>query len=72
MDYCRKLVYDEKNEDEIVNLLAEFILYNGYIIARHHSELGSLTEFTIYNLDDDTYFSKLKRIINNEDIYQLR
>ena len=46
MDYCRKLVYDEKNEDEIVNLLAEFILYNGYIIARHHSELGSLTEFT--------------------------
>ena len=61
MDYCRKLVYDEKNEDEIVNLLAEFILYNGYIIARHHSELGSLTEFTkLINLDDDTYFSKLK------------
>lgn len=73
MDYCRKLVYDEKNEDEIVNLLAEFILYNGYIIARHHSELGSLTEFTkLINLDDDTYFSKLKRIINNEDIYSVK
>lgn len=73
MDYCRKLVYDEKNEDEIVNLLAEFILYNGYIIARHHSELGSLTEFTkLINLDDDTYFSKLKRIINNEDIYLVK
>ena len=72
MDYCRKLVYDEKNEDEIVNLLAEFILYNGYIIARHHSELGSLTEFTkLINLDDDTY-SKLKRIINNEDIYSVK
>ena len=73
MDYCRKLVYDEKNEDEIVNLLAEFILYNGYIIARHHSELGSLTDFTkLINLDDDTYFSKLKRIINNEDIYSVK
>ena len=73
MDYCRKLVYDEKNEDEIVNLLAEFILYNGYIIARHHSELESLTEFTkLINLDDDTYFSKLKRIINNEDIYSVK
>lgn len=73
MDYCRKLVYDEKNEDEIVNLLAEFILYNGYIISRHHSELGSLTEFTkLINLDDDTYFSKLKRIINNEDIYSVK
>lgn len=73
MDYCRKLVYDEKNEDEIVNLLAEFILYNGYIIARHHSELGGLTEFTkLINLDDDTYFSKLKRIINNEDIYSVK
>lgn len=73
MDYCRKLVYDEKNEDEIVNLLAEFILYNGYIIARHHSELGSLTEFTkLINLDDDTYFSKLKQIINNEDIYSVK
>lgn len=73
MDYCRKLVYDEKNEDEIVNLLAEFILYNGYIIARHHSELGSLTEFTeLINLDEDTYFSKLKRIINNEDIYSVK
>lgn len=73
MDYCRKLVYDEKNEDEIVNLLAEFILYNGYVIARHHSELGSLTEFTkLINLDDDTYFSKLKRIINNEDIYSVK
>ena len=73
MDYCRKLVYDEKNEDEIVNLLAEFILYNGYIIARHHSELGSLTEYTeLINLDDDTYFSKLKRIINNEDIYSVK
>lgn len=73
MEYCRKLVYDEKNEDEIVNLLAEFILYNGYIIARHHSELGSLTEFTkLINLDDDTYFSKLKRIINNEDIYSVK
>ena len=73
MDYCRKLVYDEKNEDEIVNLLAEFILYNGYIIARHHSELGSLTEFTkLINLDDDTYFSKLKRIINNEDICSVK
>lgn len=73
MDYCRKLVYDEKNEDEIVNLLAEFILYNGYIIARHHSELGSLMEFTkLINLDDDTYFSKLKRIINNEDIYSVK
>lgn len=73
MDYCRKLVYDEKNEDEIVNLLAEFILYNGYIIARHHSELGSLTEFTkLINLDDDTYFSKLKRIINNKDIYSVK
>lgn len=73
MDYCRKLVYDEKNEDEIVNLLSEFILYNGYIIARHHSELGSLTEFTkLINLDDDTYFSKLKRIINNEDIYSVK
>lgn len=73
MDYCRKLVYDEKNEDEIVNLLAEFILYNGYIIARHHSKLGSLTEFTkLINLDDDTYFSKLKRIINNEDIYSVK
>lgn len=73
MDYCRKLVYDEKNEDEIVNLLAEFILYNGYIIARHHSELGSLTEFIkLINLDDDTYFSKLKRIINNEDIYSVK
>ncbi len=73
MDYCRKLVYDEKNEDEIVNLLAEFILYNGYIIARHHSELGSLAEFTkLINLDDDTYFSKLKRIINNEDIYSVK
>ena len=23
-------IYDEKNEDEIVILLAEFILYNGY------------------------------------------
>lgn len=73
IDYCRKLIYDEKNEDEIVNLLAEFILYNGYIIARHHSELGSLTEFTkLINLDDDTYFSKLKRIINNEDIYSVK
>lgn len=73
MDYCRKLVYDEKNEDEIVNLLAEFILYNGYIIARHHSELGSLTEFTkLINLDDDTYFSKLKQIINNEGTYSVK
>lgn len=73
IDYCRKLIYDEKNEDEIVILLAEFILYNGYIIARHHSELGSLTEFTkLINLDDDTYFSKLKRIINNEDIYSVK
>lgn len=63
----------KENEDEIVNLLAEFILYNGYIIARHHSELGSLTEFTkLINLDDDTYFSKLKRIINNEDIYSVK
>lgn len=53
--------------------MAEFILYNGYIIARHHSELGSLTEFTkLINLDDDTYFSKLKRIINNEDIYSVK
>lgn len=73
MDYCRKLVYDEENEDEIVNLLAEFILYNGYIIARHHSELGSLTEFTkLINLDDDTYFSKLKQIINNEGTYSVK
>lgn len=73
IDYCRKLIYDEKNEDEIVILLAEFILYNGYIIARHHSELGSLTEFTkLINLDDDTYFSKLKQIINNEDIYSVK
>lgn len=73
MDYCRKLVYDEKNEDEIINLLAEFVLYNGYIIARHHSGLGSLTEFTkLIKLDDDTYFFKLKQIVNNEDIYSVK
>lgn len=79
IDYCRKLVYDEKNEDDeenkdkIINLLVEFILYNGYIIARHHSGLGSLTEFTeLINLDVDTYFSKLKQVVNNEDIYSVK
>lgn len=73
MDYCRRLIYDEKNEDEIIDLLAEFILYNGYIIARHHSKLANLTEFTkLINLDNDTYFSKLKQAINNEDIYSIK
>lgn len=73
IDYCRKLIYDEKNEDEIVILLAEFILYNGYIIARHHSKLGRLTEFIdLIRLDNDTYFFKLKQIVNNEDIYSVK
>ena len=73
IDYCRKLIYDEKNEDEIVILLTEFILYNGYIIARHHSKLGRLTEFIdLIRLDNDTYFFKLKQIVNNEDIYSVK
>ena len=51
MDYCRKLIYDEKNEDneenkdKIINLLSEFILYNGYIIELHHSKLKNMKKF---------------------------
>lgn len=76
MDYCRKLIYDEKNEDneenkdKIINLLSEFILYNGYIIELHHSKLKNMKKFKDdinVSLKKNGFFVKLKQVINNSE-----
>lgn len=78
MDYCRKLIYDEKNEDneenkdKIINLLSEFILYNGYIIELHHSKLKNMKKFKDdinVSLKKNGFFVKLKQVINDSEDY---
>lgn len=69
MEYCRDKLY-EQSEDVIVDLLLEFILYNGYIIERHHSKLKNMKEFKdniSFNKDD--FFVKLKQTINDSEDY---